>query len=91
MTVSVDTGLAHLSAALNKPTITLYGPTDPAKIGTMGKQQIHLRADFPCAPCQQKQCAYTKPSKVKPACFSTIPPEKVWQHIKNELKNNASD
>lgn len=27
--VSVDTGLSHLTAALDKPNFTLYGPTDP--------------------------------------------------------------
>lgn len=41
--ISVDTGLAHLTAALDKPNITLYGPTDPALIGTYGKNQIHLK------------------------------------------------
>ncbi len=40
--VSVDTGLAHLSAALNVPNITLYGPTDPKLVGTYGRNQQHL-------------------------------------------------
>lgn len=31
--VSVDTGLSHLTAALDKPNITLFGPTDPGLIG----------------------------------------------------------
>ncbi|HBO37335.1 MAG TPA: lipopolysaccharide heptosyltransferase 1 [Pasteurellaceae bacterium] len=43
--ISLDTGLAHLSAALDKPNITLYGPTDPTLIGTYGKNQIHLKKD----------------------------------------------
>jgi heptosyltransferase-1 len=41
--VCVDTGLSHLAAALNLPNITLYGPTDPALIGTLGKAQIHMQ------------------------------------------------
>lgn len=36
--ISVDTGLAHLTAALDKPNITLYGATDPKLIGTYGKK-----------------------------------------------------
>ena len=40
--VCVDTGLSHLAAALAKPTIVIYGPTDPALIGTRGEQQQHL-------------------------------------------------
>lgn len=38
--VSVDTGLSHLSAALDRPNITLYGPTDPGLIGGYGKNQM---------------------------------------------------
>lgn len=37
--VSVDTGLSHLTAALDRPNITLYGPTDPKLIGGYGKNQ----------------------------------------------------
>ena len=40
--VTVDTGLGHLAAALDVPSISLYGPTDPALIGACGKGQIHL-------------------------------------------------
>ena len=43
--VSVDTGLAHLTAALNKPNITLYGATDPKLIGCYGKNQHYLSAN----------------------------------------------
>lgn len=43
--VSVDTGLAHLTAALDKPNITLYGATDPKLIGCYGKNQCYLSAD----------------------------------------------
>jgi len=41
--VAVDTGIGHLAAALAIPTVSLYGPTDPNKIGTCGKGQTHLR------------------------------------------------
>lgn len=40
--VSVDTGLSHLAAALDKPNWTLYGPTDPGLIGGYGKNQHSL-------------------------------------------------
>lgn len=43
--VAVDTGLGHLAAALNVPTLSIYGPTDPKHIGACGENQIHL-----CAP-----------------------------------------
>lgn len=42
--VGVDTGLAHLAAAVNTPSVTLYGPTLPALTGTVGRNQRHLCA-----------------------------------------------
>ncbi len=42
--ISVDTGLSHLSAALDKPNIILYGATDPNLIGAYGKNQHYLTA-----------------------------------------------
>lgn len=43
--VSVDTGLSHLTAALDKPNFTLYGPTDPGLIGGYGQNQFVVRPD----------------------------------------------
>ncbi|QIW15317.1 lipopolysaccharide heptosyltransferase 1 [Pasteurellaceae bacterium RH1A] len=42
--ISVDTGLSHLTAALNKPNIILYGATDPKLIGAYGQNQHYLKA-----------------------------------------------
>ena len=47
--VAVDTGLGHMAAALDVPTISLYGPTLPGKVGAYGKGQIHLCATGPDA------------------------------------------
>ena len=41
-TICSDTGLAHLSALVGTPSITLYGPTNTSLIGTYGESQIHL-------------------------------------------------
>lgn len=42
--VSVDTGLSHLTAALGRPNLTLYGPTDPGLIGSYGSNQSEILA-----------------------------------------------
>lgn len=57
--VSVDTGLSHLTAALDRPNITLYGPTDPGLIGGYGKNQIV------CHPDSGQQMADISPEQVK--------------------------
>lgn len=42
--VAVDTGLAHLAAALERPSVVIYGPSDPARCGSIGvAEQVHLR------------------------------------------------
>jgi heptosyltransferase-1 len=56
--IAVDTGLAHLAAALDCSTIALYGASDPKQTGTYGKNQIHLSTSFPCSPCLNKICKY---------------------------------
>lgn len=43
--VSVDTGLSHLAAALDRPNVTLYGPTDPGLIGGYGQHQHALTSE----------------------------------------------
>jgi heptosyltransferase I len=76
--ICVDTGLGHLTAAMNIPAVHIYGPTSPKLIGATGRNQVHLQADFACAPCRQKQCTYKEKSEVLPACFSTVSPKLVW-------------
>lgn len=43
--VAVDTGLGHLSAALEVPMVSLYGPTDPKLIGAYSPFATHLKSD----------------------------------------------
>lgn len=93
MIVAVDTGLAHLAAALDRPTVALYGASDPAKTGTYGKNQIHLSASLSCSPCLNRKCHYQgqdlneaekeKIFAVDPPCFSTVAPDRVWQNIES--------
>lgn len=53
--IAVDTGLGHLAAALNVPTVSLYGPTSPGKVGAYGKDQVHLCATGPLAGKRDKR------------------------------------
>ena len=84
--VAVDTGLGHLAAALNVPTLSIYGPTNPVLTGTQGKFQQHVTATFNCAPCLSKTCSYTGNASVHPACFGATTPLAVWQQFENLLQ-----
>ena len=89
--IAVDTGLGHLAAALEKPTVSLYGPTNPGLSGTFGNKQIHLNSNLNCAPCVKKACSYVGPEindviatesfPVTPPCFATHKPEIVWRQF----------
>ena len=78
--VAVDTGLAHLSAALDKPTVAIYGPTSPGLTGTYGRNQMHLQADIACSPCFKKKCDKKK-GDIAPECYSTITPQQVADSV----------
>ena len=90
--VAVDTGLGHLAAALNQPTVSIYGATNPFLSGTFGYHQLQLRSDLPCAPCMKKHCHYQgqpltdtlsdgSSFVVTPACYRSAPPEAVLSHL----------
>lgn len=83
--VAVDTGFGHLAAALTVPTVSIYGPTNPEYTGALGPHSVHLAADFVCAPCFSRDCHYKESSDVQPACYTSIPPSKVWQAISTLL------
>jgi len=54
--VSSDTGIAHLAAALDVPTITLFGPTDPHLTAPRGPRVRSIEGPAPCAPCFLPRC-----------------------------------
>lgn len=83
--VAVDTGFGHLAAALDVPTVSLYGPTNPEYTGALGASSVHLAADFPCAPCLSRVCQYREPSEESPACFTTVKPERVWAQLQKSF------
>ena len=83
--VAVDTGFGHLAAALNVPTVSLYGPTNPEYTGALGDRSIQLAAKFPCAPCLSRTCTYKEPSVVTPACYATLQPMRVWDELKRMI------
>lgn len=92
--VAVDTGLGHLAAALDTPTISLFGPTHPGYTGAYGQSQLHLASDFPCAPCLKKQCTYRPTDedrrrfdleREQPLCFTRLQPARVMDELQRLL------
>jgi heptosyltransferase-1 len=85
LAIGVDSGLAHLSAALGVPTVSLYGSTDAVLTGCRGAAVRNLQAEFACAPCLSRTCRYRgalpdwQGQGVAPPCYHSLTPERVWQ------------
>ena len=54
--LSNDSGTAHLAAALGRPTVAIFGSTDPRWTGPRGPAVRLLAAPPACAPCYRRRC-----------------------------------
>lgn len=81
-TVGLDTGLTHIAAAFDVPSVSIYGATDPALVGATGKNQVHIVSDFECVKCHAVECSYSLPATFKPSCLVEITPARVWKETK---------
>jgi ADP-heptose:LPS heptosyltransferase len=81
--VTNDTGPMHVAAALGKPVVALFGPTDPSRTGPYGQVESVLRADPPppCAPCLKAVCHHAEPL----ACLNGITPAQVASAVSARL------
>jgi heptosyltransferase-1 len=73
--VGVDSGPLHLAAALRKPGVAIYGPTDPAINGPYGGSMTVLRS--PGAPT-----SYARESIIAES-MRAITPEQVWEALQH--------
>jgi heptosyltransferase-2 len=57
LVISNDTGPAHIAAALGRPTLTLFGPTNEFETAPTGPYADLLRVDgIDCARCMYRDC-----------------------------------
>ncbi len=50
-----DSGPMHLAAALDRPMVSIIGPTNPLRTGPYGHQDSVVRRDLDCSPCYLKR------------------------------------
>ena len=51
-----DTGTMHLAAHLEVPTVAIFGSTEPALTGPIGKGHLVIRQQVECSPCFLRTC-----------------------------------
>ncbi len=74
--VSNDSGLLHVTAALGKPLIAIYGSTSPDFTPPLAKNATVLKLALECQPCFQRVCPL-----VHHRCMRDLTPEMVLAHI----------
>ena len=74
LVISNDTGPVHVAAALDRPIVAIYGPSDPLATGPYAQSNAVLQArHLKCVPCLRRTCTYREPL----ACLRSITPEQV--------------
>jgi heptosyltransferase-2 len=72
LAICVDSGPAHLSAAVGTPTIAIFGPTDPVRWRPFGDQHVALFDDtLECRPCNYNKTCIDRP------CLTQFAPQRI--------------
>lgn len=56
LVLCVDSGPMHIAAALDRPLVALFGPTNPARTGPYSRRARVVALPLPCAPCHRRRC-----------------------------------
>jgi heptosyltransferase-1 len=80
--LGVDSGPMHLAAALGKPGVAIFGPTDPARNGPYGDSIEVLRS-------LRAATSYKRLSTIDPS-MREIDPDRVFDALKLQLERRAA-
>lgn len=58
LVIANDSGPMHIAAALGRPLVTPFGPTNPIRTGPYQRMDSVIRLDIPCAPCYSRKCSH---------------------------------
>lgn len=78
--VTNDTGPAHISAALGRPTLVIFGPTNPSTTRPFSPFAEILRHPPDCAPCMLRDCP------IDHRCMTAISPDEVFERAATMLR-----
>lgn len=85
--VTNDSGPMHLAVALDRPVVSVFGPTDAVWIGPYRQPEGVVSADLTCAPCylrRLRDCPHDH------ACMAGVPAATVIARIESILAGKPS-
>jgi heptosyltransferase-2 len=77
--VTNDTGPAHIASALGRPTLVIFGPTNPLTTRPFSPFGEIVRVPPDCAPCMLRDCP------IDHRCMTAITPDDVFQRARDLL------
>lgn len=78
--IGLDTGPVHLAAAMEVPTIALFGGSDINETAPVSKNAVIIKKDFKCSPCRGRMSCRDAD------CLRAISPEEVFEEAKKWIK-----
>jgi heptosyltransferase-2 len=78
--VANDTGPAHIAAALDCPTLVVFGPTDPTTTRPFSSAAEIIRRPPDCAPCMLRDCP------IDHRCMTAISADEVFTRASAMMK-----
>jgi heptosyltransferase-2 len=83
--ITNDTGPAHIAAALNRPTLVIFGPTDPRTTRPFSSSAEIIRRPPECAPCMLRDCP------IDHRCMTAITPDEVFERASAMMKGCVAE
>ena len=77
--ITNDTGPAHIAAALGRPTLVIFGSTNPLTTRPFSPFAEIIRHPPDCAPCMLRDCP------IDHRCMTAITPDEVFEHAREML------
>ncbi len=73
--IGVSSGPSHLAGVARLPSVLIFGPEPISQWRPLGNKHVIIKKDFPCSPCNQKNCP------LEENCIKSVKVEDVIQGI----------
>jgi lipopolysaccharide heptosyltransferase I len=87
LSVTNDSGPMHLAVAVDRPVVSVFGPTDPVWIGPYGRADAVLQSGIACSPCFLRQLSHCPHGH---ACMHDVAAEAVIERAEGILRKSTA-